>query len=168
MRMSEHILKKHNKNLLIYHIVYPAKYRREVFTKAVEETLKTTCQGIEKRYEINFIEIGTEEDQVHFLVQSLLTLLPFRIVQLIKGTTAREIYLKNPEVKKKLWGGHIWTTEFYINTVGANANEEVIRAYVEKQGKEYKKYTVLNSHFLMAWYDHDLIPRASLRVVHFF
>ena len=47
--------------------------------------------------------------------------------------------MKNPEVKKKLWGGHLWTTGYYINTVGAYANEEVIRAYVEQQGKDYKQ-----------------------------
>ena len=87
--MSEHILKKHNKNLLLYHIVCPAKYRREVFTKAVEETLKTTCKGIEERYEINIVEIGTDEDNVHFLIQRVLTIPPSRIVQIINGTTAR-------------------------------------------------------------------------------
>ena len=137
--MSEHILKKHNKNLLLYHIVCPAKYRRKIFSQAVEETLKITCIGIGERYEIHFVEIGTDEDHVHFLVQSVPSISPSRIVQLIKGITAREIYLQNPEVKKKLWGGHLWTSGFYINTVGAYANEEVIREYVEQQGKEYKK-----------------------------
>ena len=137
--MSEHILKKHNKNLLLYHIVCPAKYRRKIFTKTVEETLKDTCIGIGERYEIHFVEIGTDEDHVHFLVQSVPAISPSRLVQLIKGITAREIYLRNPDVKKKLWGGHLWTTGFYINTVGASANEDVIREYVEQQGKEYKK-----------------------------
>ena len=94
---------------------------------------------IGERYEIYFVEIGTDEDHVHFLVQSVPTIPPSRIVQIIKDTTAREIYLTNPEVRKKLWGGHLWTTGFYINIVGAYANEEVIRAYVEQQGKEYKK-----------------------------
>ena len=51
----------------------------------------------------------------------------------------RNLYEHNPEVKKKLWGGHIWTSGYYINTVGAYANEEVIRAYVEQQGNEYKQ-----------------------------
>ena len=146
--MSEHILKKHSKNLLLYHIVCPAKYRRAVFTKVVEETLKNTCIGIEERYEIHFVEIGTDEDHVHFLVQSVPTILPSHIVQIIKGTTAREIFLRNPEVKKKLWDGHIWTAGYYINTVGAYANEEVIRAYVEKQGKEYKKLYSAQLSFL--------------------
>ena len=137
--MSEHILRRHNKSLLLYHIVFPAKYRRKVITQAVEVTLKEACLGIGDRYEIGFIEIGVDEDHVHFLVQSVPTIPPGRIVQIIKSITAREINRQNPEVKKVLWGGQIWTTGYYINTVGAYANEEVIRTYVEKQGKRYQK-----------------------------
>ena len=137
--MSEHILKRHNKNLLLYHIVCPAKYRREVFTNEVEQTLKETCLGIGEQYEIQFVEIGVDEDHVHFLVQSIPTMAPGKIVQVIKSITAKEIYRCNPEVKKALWSGHIWTAGYYINTVGAYANEDVIRTYVKKQGKEYQK-----------------------------
>ena len=61
-----HILKSHNKSLLLYHFVCPAKYRRDVFTEGVEVTLKKTCAGISERYEINFVEIGSDEDHVHF------------------------------------------------------------------------------------------------------
>ncbi len=66
-----HISKRHNKSLLLYHFVCPAKYRRDVFTNEVENTLKETCEGISRRYEINFVEIGSDEDHVHFLVQSV-------------------------------------------------------------------------------------------------
>jgi len=146
--MSEHILKRHNKNLLLYHIVCPVKYRRKVITNEVEQTLKETCLGISERYEIHFVEIGVDEDHVHFLVQSVPTVSPGRIVQVIKSITAREIYRQNPEVKRVLWGGQIWTDGYYINTVGAYANEDVIRTYVEKQGKQYQKiYTAQLSFF---------------------
>ena len=146
--MSEHILKRHNKNLLLYHLVYPAKYRRSVFTKAVETSLKKICVSIGERYEINFIEIGMDEDHVHFLVQSVPSLSPSRIVQLIKSIVAKEIYRAHPEVKKILWGGHIWTSGYYINTVGAYANEDVIRTYVEQQGKTYKQVYSAQLSFL--------------------
>ena len=146
--MSEHILKRHNKSFLLYHIVCPAKNRRKAFTKGVEETLKTTCIAISERYEIHFVEIGIDEDHVHFLVQSVPSFSPTRIVQLIKSVTAKEIYRQYPEVKKVLWGGHIWTTGYYINTVGAHGNEEVIRNYVEKQGKQYKQIYSAQLSFL--------------------
>ena len=68
--MSRYIHKSHNVSVLLYHIVCPAKYRRVVFTPPVDQKLKQTCLEIGKRYDVAFIEIGTDEDHVHFLVQS--------------------------------------------------------------------------------------------------
>ena len=135
----KHIKKSHNKSLLLYHIVCPVKYRREVFSKEVERTLSETCRGINERYEINFIEIGSDEDHVHFLVQSVPMYSAKKIVQIIKSITAIEIFKKHPEVKKKLWGGKFWTSGYYVNTVGKYGNAEVIRKYVKNQGGEYTK-----------------------------
>ena len=136
--MSEHIYKRHNKNLLLYHIVCPAKYRRKVFTEAVSQSLKETCIGIGERYEIHFVEIGVDEDHVHFLIQSVPVMRPKDIVQIIKSITGREIFLRHPEVKKILWGGKFWTSGYYVNTVGRYGNEEAIAKYVKSQGKEYQ------------------------------
>ena len=61
--------------------------------------------GIEARYEIKFLEIGSEKDHVHFLVQSVPTYSPTKIVTTIKSLTARKILEQNPEVKKALWEG---------------------------------------------------------------
>ncbi|MFT5170090.1 MAG: putative transposase [Candidatus Omnitrophota bacterium] len=72
--MSEHITKSHNKTLLMYHIVCPVKYRRDVFSKEVEKTLKELCLGIKERFEINFIEIGADDNHVHFILQSIATM----------------------------------------------------------------------------------------------
>jgi len=33
---------------------------------AIEEILKEVCLEIEKRYQANFLEIGTDKDHVHF------------------------------------------------------------------------------------------------------
>ncbi len=136
---DSHIKKSHNKSLLLYHIVCPAKYRRDVFTIAVEKTLKDTCQGISERFEINFIEIGADEDHVHFLVQSVLTYSPKKVVQTIKSITAIQIFKLHPEVKEKLWGGKFWTSGYYINTVGQYGNADLIKKYVQSQGKKYKQ-----------------------------
>ena len=83
-------------------MVCPAKYRRKVFTESVEDTLKETCIGIGDRYEVHFVEIGVDEDHVHFLLQSVPMLSPTRIVKIIKSITAVEIFKKHPEVKEYL------------------------------------------------------------------
>ncbi|MBA4391642.1 MAG: IS200/IS605 family transposase [Syntrophus sp. (in: bacteria)] len=137
--MSDHIYKRHNKTLLLYHIVCPAKYRRKVFTEEVEHTLKEVSMGIGERHEMHFVEIGADEDHVHFLIQSVPTYSPQRIVQIVKSITAKEIFRLHPEVKKKLWGGSFWTSGYYANTVGQYGNEKVIKEYVRKQGRTYRQ-----------------------------
>lgn len=139
--MSKYIHKCHNVSVLLYHYVCPAKYRKVVFTIAVDQTLKEVCIEIAKRYEIIFIEIGADADHVHFLIQSVPMQSPTRIIQIVKSITAKEIFQKHPEVKQKLWGGEFWSKGFYVNTVGMHGNENTIKEYVKGQGreKEYKK-----------------------------
>ena len=121
----------------MYHIVCPTKYRRGVFTELVEKTFKWTCDGISQRYEIAFVEIGTDENHVHFLVQSVPMYSPKKIVQTIKSITAIQVFKSHPEVQEKLWGGKFWGSGYYVNTVGQYGNVDVIKKYVKTQGKHY-------------------------------
>ncbi|MCU7879322.1 MAG: IS200/IS605 family transposase, partial [Candidatus Thiodiazotropha sp. (ex Lucinoma aequizonata)] len=96
--MSEYIHKSHNVTVLMYHLVFPAKYRRAVFDEVVDEELRTICIEIEKRYELKFLEIGTDKDYIHFLVQSVPVYSVKKIVQMIKSLMAREIFCRCPHV----------------------------------------------------------------------
>ena len=136
--MSEFIHKSHNVTVLLYHIVFPAKYRLAVIDKNVDKVLKETCLAIEKRYQMKFLEIGTDKDHVHFLVQSVPTYNVTKIVRTIKSLTAREIFSHCPEVKKQLWGGEFWSDGYYANTVGNHGDEQTIREYVKNQDGKYK------------------------------
>ena len=138
--MSEIIHKQRNVSVLLYHIVCPAKYRRAVITEEVDKKLREVCLGIEARYEIKFLEIGSEKDHVHFLVQSFPTNSPTKIVTTIKSLTARKILETNPEVKKALWGGNFWTAGYYVGTVGEYGTEKVITEYIKNQGRKSEKY----------------------------
>ncbi len=89
---DNHIYKSHNKTLLLYHIVFPIKYRRTVISEEVGESLKQICIEISERYEIHFVEIGYEGDHVHFLIQSVPKLSVSKIVISVKRITAKEIF----------------------------------------------------------------------------
>ncbi|MFD1286037.1 IS200/IS605 family transposase [Mesonia ostreae] len=138
---DEHIYKSHNKTLLMYHLVFPLKYRKSVITEELGKTLVGICKEISERYEIEFIEIGHEPDHVHFLVQSVPKMPVSQMVRTVKSIVAREMFRLHPEIKSLLWGGSFWTSGFYANTVGLYAGKEVIQKYVQNQGKEedYKK-----------------------------
>lgn len=123
----------------MYHFVFPTTYRRVVIDEKVDQVIKEICMEIGKRYEVNFMEIGTDKDHVHFLVQSVPIYSPAQIAKIIRSITAREVFHKCPEVKKKLWGGNFWSTDYYVTTVSEHGNEDVIANYVKNQGNEYKK-----------------------------
>ncbi|MCS4302092.1 transposase [Chryseobacterium sp. BIGb0232] len=54
---DEHIFKSRNKTLLLYHFVFPMKYRRKVLLDEVSgEILQLMCKEISERYEIEFME----------------------------------------------------------------------------------------------------------------
>ena len=126
--------KSHNVSVLIYHIVFPCKYRKAVLVKGVDDSIKEFCLEIEKRYDVKFLEIGTDIDHIHFLVQSVPTYNITKIVTMIKSITAKKVFMMYPEVKKQLWGGEFWTSGYFASTVGRHGDEQMISKYVQNQG----------------------------------
>ncbi|MDR2792866.1 MAG: IS200/IS605 family transposase, partial [Treponema sp.] len=114
--MGEIIRKEHNVSTPTYHIVCPATYRRAVITEDGGKELRDICLGIEARYEIQFLESGTERDRVHIPVPSEPTYGPERMVRTIKSITAGKIYERCPEVKEPLWGGEFRTRGCYVGS----------------------------------------------------
>ena len=136
MAESKYVHKSHNVSVLLYHVVCTAKYRRVVVSEHVDEVVREVCLGIAERYEMNFLEIGADRNHMHFLIQSVPTYSPTKIVQTVKSLTARQVFARAPEVKKQLWGGEFWGKGYFITTVGQHGNEHVIATYIRKQGHE--------------------------------
>ena len=123
----------------MYHLVFPAKYRRAVIDKSVDSKLREVCLELEKRYEMQFLEIGTDEDHVHFLLQSVPKYSVTKLVTIIKSITAKEVFRSCPHVKKALWGGEFWSDGYFASTVGKHGDENVIARYVKNQKGTYSK-----------------------------
>jgi REP element-mobilizing transposase RayT len=132
----------------MYHFVFPAKYRKSVFTETVDTKLVEVCKEIQKRYEIQFLEIGTDKNHVHFLIQSSPTYSPTKIVTMVKSLTARQILKDCPEVKKQLWGGEFWSDGYFVSTVGQYSNENAIARYIKNQGQTEQYTQILKQEAL--------------------
>ena len=118
-----------------------------MLAETVENILKETCLEISKRFQIHFLEIGSDKDHVHFLIQSVPTYAPTKISRTVKSITAREIFARAPEVKKQLWGGEFWSDGYFMSTVGKNGTETSIQQYVKNQGVE-EEYSQLHKNQL--------------------
>jgi putative transposase len=118
-----------------YHIVWSVKYRHSILNQEIETYLKDLFQEIakEKGFEVVMTEVG-EQDHIHVFASAHPKVAPSYIVKMLKGISARKLFLKFPQIKKKLWGGHLWNNSFYIETIGS-ISEDVIRKYIENQKK---------------------------------
>jgi len=115
------------------HLVFVTKYRRGVFTKEVIEDLrgifKETCQD----FDAELVEFDGEDDHVHLLVNYPPKVAISALVNSLKGVSSRMIRKKNyPEIKKKLWGGALWSPSYFAGSCGG-APIEIIRQYIEQQ-----------------------------------
>ncbi|MDB5054160.1 MAG: family transposase [Bacilli bacterium] len=118
-----------------YHIVWSVKYRHSVLSADIEVYLKELFQEIakEKEFEVVMVEVG-ERDHVHVFASAHPKVAPSYIVKMLKGISARKLFLKFPQLKKRLWDGHLWNSSFFIETIGS-VSEQAIKKYIEKQKK---------------------------------
>ena len=115
------------------HLVFVTKYRRNVFTKEVLDDLKIFFEKVCLDFESELVEMDGEDDHVHLLVNYPPKVSVSALVNSLKGVSSRMIRKKNyPSIKKKLWGGALWSPSYFAGSCGG-APIEIIRQYIEQQ-----------------------------------
>lgn len=117
---------------LQYHLVWCVKYRRKVLVNEVEKSLKEIIIELCKDHEIVIEEMETDKDHIHMLISLKPQHFIPSVVKTLKGQSARRLFKLHPEIKKILWGGHLWNPSYFIATVSENTEEQV-RRYIQNQ-----------------------------------
>jgi len=115
-----------------YHIVWCPKYRRGILKGKVEEFLKLCMYTIADTKDWTVHALEVMPDHIHIFISAPPFQAPTDIVKVLKGVTARQLFLKFPELKKKLWKGNLWSPSYYVGTAGS-VSAETIRKYIEEQ-----------------------------------
>jgi putative transposase len=118
-----------------YHIVWCVKYRHKVLKDEIAEFLKEVLIETAILYKFKVESLEVVEDHVHVLVSATPQHTIPNIVKMLKGISARKLFLKFPELKKKLWGGHLWNPSYFVSTVSENTEAQV-KKYIENQNAE--------------------------------
>ena len=117
---------------LQYHIVWVTKYRKSVFVGDIEAEAKTYLLELLKSLDMLPIAMETMPDHIHLLVDCKPQLRLSDAIKILKGTTARWLFLEHPELKQQLWGGHLWNPSYFVATVSERTLEQV-QQYIDKQ-----------------------------------
>ena len=115
------------------HLVFVLKYRREVFTKAILDDLRPIFASICADCEAKLVEFDGEDNHVHMLMNYPPKVSVASLVNSLKGVSSRMIRKKNdPGIRKKLWGGALWSPSYFAGSCGG-APIAVVRQYIEHQ-----------------------------------
>ena len=129
---------KHAVYELKYHLVWVPKYRARVLGEEEREYIKRLFTEIAEEYEFHIDTMEVMVDHVHLFIEAPPSYSPARVVQIMKSITAKELYKKYPEIRKKMWSGAIWGEGYFVRSVGDVVTSEVIRKYIEYQRDEDK------------------------------
>ena len=136
--MEDELCKSAHKAFKIkYHFVFCIKYRKDLFLiEKYVDSVKEICFGMEERYNMKFEMIGFDEDHVHFMLRSVPKYSLSQLFRLMKSVTAVQLFKKHPDLRKELWGGEFWSDGGFVGTIGEGVNGEIIRKYIEGQGRK--------------------------------
>ena len=119
-----------------YHIVWCVKYRHKVITEQIENRLIEILNKIANDNGFQILECNADKDHIHLLVNCSPQHYIPDMIKALKGVSARLLMKEfGEELKRKLWGDHLWNPSYFVATVSENT-EEQIRKYIQNQKRK--------------------------------
>ena len=123
---------------LQYHLVWCTKYRKKVLKDGIDTECKEMLYDLAEEYKFQILAMEVMPDHIHLLVDCKPQFYISDMIKIMKGNLARQMFLAHPELKKELWGGHLWNPSYCAITVSDRSRDQVL-AYIEGQKEKEKK-----------------------------
>ena len=122
---------KHN---LKVHLILVCKYRKKLLVQGIEENIKSIIRDIEVNSDFDIIEMETDIDHIHLMIQYIPRLSISSIVNRIKSITTKKIWkLHQNFLQKHFWKERtFWTDGYFVCSIG-EASPETIQNYIRNQ-----------------------------------
>lgn len=134
MKNNNYNKTQHSVYKLTYHLVLVIKYRKQVITDDIADTIRITIERFNKNYNLEIIEYNYEKDHLHLLFSIQPNVNIQKIVNAMKAATSRIVRKNHPEVKKILYDNAFWSKGYFIATTG-DVSTEILKQYIKNQNK---------------------------------
>jgi putative transposase len=112
-------------------MVWCPKYRRSVLIGSIASAVSEMIDQICEKYEWAVLAKEIQPDHIHLFLTIPPAVSVASAIKILKGTTARKLFVQFPELKHKLCGGHLWSPSYDAATAG-NRSAETIKKYIER------------------------------------
>ena len=124
-----------------YHVIWIPKYRKKAIFGELRKYLGEIFRELARQKECTVIEGHLMPDHVHIMLAIPPKYSVAQVVGFMKGKSAIQIARNFQGRKKNFVGQNFWARGYYVSTVGKD--EEAVRAYIQHQEKEDKRFDQL-------------------------
>lgn len=110
---------------LQYHIVWCTKYRKNILCNGIDERCKELLLELSEEYKFTIAAMEVMPDHIHLLLDCKPQFMISDMMKIFKGNLARKLFLEYPQMKKQLWGGHLWNPSYLVVTVSDRSRQQV-------------------------------------------
>ncbi len=114
------------------HLVFVAKYRREVFDGDAIDRMRRMFAKVCEDMEASLVEMDGEDNHVHLLVEYPPKLAVSVLVNSLKGVSSRLLRKERPDLRKRYWKNVLWSPSYFASSCGG-APIGIIKQYIEQQ-----------------------------------
>lgn len=138
MKTNNYSKTQHSVYRLTYHLILVTKYRKNVITDDIADTIKTTIERFNKDYNLKIIEYNYKADHLHLLFSIQPNANIQKIVNAMKAATSRIVRKTYPEIKQVLSNNAFWSKGYFISSIG-NVNTDISTNIINKFIKDQSK-----------------------------
>jgi len=99
----------------------------------MEKRLKELFKEIAEQFGFEIDVMDVMLDHVHLFLSAPPRYSPSKIVNTFKGITSRMMFQEFPQLKKRLWGGELWSDGYFVRTTGDKVTSEIVKRYITYQ-----------------------------------
>lgn len=128
---------QHSVGLIIMHLEWKPKYAYKMFKKEEQKNLCSACiRRAASLHGIKIVVLSVMPEHVHTEVQAPMNLSASKVLQILKGVSAKLFFQYNPKARLRYPKGHLWSRGKFAASVGL-VQEEVVRKYIENQEEHH-------------------------------
>lgn len=128
--------KNHSKYLLMVHLIFVTKYRKQLLVKYGDE-IKTILDDISKEKKFKIVTMEVDKDHIHLLISYNPILSVVKIVRHLKQISTYRIWRQNDNhlhLLKQFWKKKtFWSDGYFACSIG-KVSKETIEKYIQYQG----------------------------------
>ena len=136
-QINQYEKRAHSVGISMWHLEWKPKYAYKMFAKPEQKNLCEACiRRAASLHNIKIVVISVMPEHVHVEVQVSINLSASKVLQILKGLSAKLFFEKNPKARLRYPKGHLWSRGKFASSVGI-VQEEVVRRYIENQEEHH-------------------------------